>query len=361
MYIKRGTASTAIAVVGMGCRYPGATGIDEFWSLLINGEDAFTEVPSDRFDIAAVFDPTPGTLGKAVSRYGVFVDDTFGVDAAFFNMAPVEAGGMDPRQRLLLQVTWEALENIGIRPSMLAGSRSGVFVGQATAEYGEQYTGSMDIRESASSRVRGVTSGRLSYALDLRGPSLTVDTLEAGLQSLLALLPLSGSYLPRLLGGVRISADIDTVGPDLWSAVRAYPTGSDGFGVDAWLMTVDGQIVAKFKQICLTKIADRRVPPVTTPPPVVIGESPCDFAGHFMRQVAGVLGTDPDRINPRRGLKERGLDSLMAVDLFKRSRRGRGSSPITPSVLREPTSIADAIRAMSPQHPETLETAGALR
>ncbi|WP_255955364.1 type I polyketide synthase [Streptomyces odontomachi] len=168
----------AIAVVGMGCRFPGAAGVAEFWEALLAGTDAITDVPMDRFDIAPHYAPTPGTPGRTASRHGGFLDDVFRFDAAFFGISPVEARGMDPQQRLLLHVVWEAFEAAHIVPSRLAGSRTGVFIGQATAEYGE--TGppfeERDVRSVAGSRLRAVTAGRVSYAFDLRGPSLVIDT-----------------------------------------------------------------------------------------------------------------------------------------------------------------------------------------
>ncbi|MFI1240346.1 type I polyketide synthase [Nocardia salmonicida] len=160
----------------MSCRFPGASGVEDFWKLLSEGCDAVTEVPIDRFDVSTVYDVQPQTPGKTVSRHGGFISDAFGFDADFFKIAPVEARGLDPQQRLLLQVAWEGLEHAGIRPSTLAGSRTAVFVGQATAEYGELCLQPNGIREAAGSRLRAVTAGRLSYTLDLRGPSLTVDT-----------------------------------------------------------------------------------------------------------------------------------------------------------------------------------------
>ncbi|MFJ6721723.1 type I polyketide synthase [Streptomyces sp. NPDC091259] len=168
----------AIAIVGMGCRFPGAAGIDAFWRLLERGGDAVTAVPGDRFDAEALYageDPAPGRLR---SRHGGFLDDLFSFDAGFFGISPREALTMDPQQRLLLHVVWEALEDAHIPPSSLAGSATGVFVGQATAEYADTLgsTGSGDIRALAGSGLRAVTSGRLSHALDLRGPSLTLDT-----------------------------------------------------------------------------------------------------------------------------------------------------------------------------------------
>ncbi|MBO1337158.1 acyltransferase domain-containing protein [Streptomyces sp. VRA16 Mangrove soil] len=162
----------------MGCRFPGAPGIEAFWDLLTSGGDAVTTVPTDRFDVEALYAPEPGTPGRTASRHGGFLPDVYGFDAAFFGISPVEAHGMDPQQRLLLQVVWEALEAAGIRPSSLAGTRSGVFVGQATSEYAEtgpspEHRGVHDV---AGNRIRAVTSGRISYALDLRGPSVVIDT-----------------------------------------------------------------------------------------------------------------------------------------------------------------------------------------
>ncbi|MFC9508273.1 type I polyketide synthase [Streptomyces sp. NPDC057002] len=167
-----------IAIVGMGCRFPGARGVREFRRLLEANTDAVTPVPEDRFDVRRYHSAQPGEPGTTVSRHGGFIDDLYGFDAAFFGIAPREALAMDPQQRVLLQVVWEALEDAHILPSSLAGSRTGVFVGQATAEYGDlaESGGFQDVHGMAGSRLRTMTAGRLSFALDLRGPSLVVDT-----------------------------------------------------------------------------------------------------------------------------------------------------------------------------------------
>ncbi|MFJ9823423.1 type I polyketide synthase [Streptomyces sp. NPDC101160] len=168
----------SVAVVGMGCRFPGARGVDAYWALLEENRDAITAIPEDRFDVSPHYGGEPGTPGRTVSRHGGFIDDVYAFDAPFFRLSPREARTMDPQQRLLLHVVWEALEQAGIRPSSLAGSRGGVFVGQATAEYAEA-TGDAavaDVRAMAGGRLRAVTAGRLSYALDLRGPSVVLDT-----------------------------------------------------------------------------------------------------------------------------------------------------------------------------------------
>ncbi|GAA0491276.1 type I polyketide synthase [Streptomyces olivaceiscleroticus] len=173
-----GESGSDIAIVGMACRFPCAKDIDEFWGFLSRNGDAIVEVPTERYDIAAAFAPESGTPGKTVSRYGGFITEPFHFDAAFFGISPLEAQAVDPQQRLLLQVTWEAIESSGIVPSDLRGTRSGVFVGQATAEYGEaaQELRDIDVRSSAGSRFRATTAGRVSYAFDLRGPSMVVDT-----------------------------------------------------------------------------------------------------------------------------------------------------------------------------------------
>ncbi|MDG9722697.1 type I polyketide synthase [Streptomyces sp. DH41] len=171
------SGAAQVAVIGTGCRFPGANGVEEFWRLLVDNTDAVGPVPGDRFDIGAHYAPQPGVPGRTVSRHGGFLDDLYGFDAAFFGIAPREALAMDPQQRLLLHVVWEALEEAGVRPSSLAGTATGVFVGQATADYGDQAGDRpMDVHGMAGARLRAVTAGRVSFALDLRGPSLVVDT-----------------------------------------------------------------------------------------------------------------------------------------------------------------------------------------
>src|SRR5262249_18457423 len=104
----------AIAIIGMSCRFPAAPGLDAFWHLLRNGIDAITDVPSDRWDVSAVFDPRPDQRGKMSTRSGGFIAGVDLFDAAFFGISPREALRMDPQQRVLLEVAWEALEDAGI-------------------------------------------------------------------------------------------------------------------------------------------------------------------------------------------------------------------------------------------------------
>src|SRR5262249_33265208 len=111
-----------IAVLGMGCRVPGASDPEAFWELVRDGRDAITTIPPERWDAAVYYDPEPGRPGKMYTRHGGFLDQVDHFDAAFFGISPREAASMDPQQRLLLEVAWEALEHAGLAPTRLAGS-----------------------------------------------------------------------------------------------------------------------------------------------------------------------------------------------------------------------------------------------
>jgi acyl transferase domain-containing protein len=132
-----GPSTEPIAIVGIGCRFPGAPDKDAFWQLLCAGADAITEIPADRFDAEAFYDPRPGVPGKMAYRWGGFVPGIEGFDAGFFGITPREAVHLDPQQRLLLEVAWEALEDAGEVPDRLGGSQTGVFVGQISSDYGD--------------------------------------------------------------------------------------------------------------------------------------------------------------------------------------------------------------------------------
>jgi acyl transferase domain-containing protein/acyl-CoA synthetase (AMP-forming)/AMP-acid ligase II/acyl carrier protein len=166
-----------IAVVGVGCRFPGAPDLPAFRELLRRGADASGTVPPDRWDAEALYDPEPATPGRIVSRRGAFIDGVDLFDAGFFGIAPAEAASVDPQQRLLMEVAWEALEHAGQAPAELAGSATGVFVGIGTADYFQlQVAAGALSAYSATGTAHSVASNRLSYTLDLRGPSVAVDT-----------------------------------------------------------------------------------------------------------------------------------------------------------------------------------------
>ena len=170
-----------IAIVGMGCRFPGgANDAASFWDLLKHGREGLSEVPADRWKIDQFYDPDPSKPGKMVSRVSGFLTGIDLFDAAFFGIAPREAMMMDPQQRLMLEVVWEALESAGIAPRSLVDSRTGVYVGMASGDYAQLqlHAGDASLLDVhfASGNAHSVASGRLSYLLGLKGPSLTVDT-----------------------------------------------------------------------------------------------------------------------------------------------------------------------------------------
>lgn len=168
-----------IAVIGMGCRFPGgASDPERFWRLLVNRVDAIGEVPADRWSIDALYDPDPAAPGKMSTRWGGFLRAIDGFDPQFFGISPREASRMDPQQRLLLEVAWEALEDAGQTRAALDGSPTGVFV----ASYHNDYAALMTADRrgidawTSTGTAHSIVANRLSYLLNLRGPSLTVDT-----------------------------------------------------------------------------------------------------------------------------------------------------------------------------------------
>ena len=170
-----------IAIVGIGCRFPGAAGLEEFWTLLRNGVDAISEIPRERWDIDALYDPLPGTNAKMSTRWGGFLPGIDRFDPHFFGISPREASAMDPQQRLMLEVTWEALENAGQPPDKLAGSRTGVFVGIGGFDYSNvilNYQDHLKVINAylGTGNAHSIAANRISYLLDLRGPSVAIDT-----------------------------------------------------------------------------------------------------------------------------------------------------------------------------------------
>ncbi|MGQ4436537.1 type I polyketide synthase [Streptomyces sp. SAS_260] len=170
-------APQPIAIVGMACEFPGADGVAAFWRMQLDGVDATSDVPPDRFPIDAFHDPRPRTPGRIVSRRGGFLPDIRGFDAAYFGISGREASHMDPQQRLLLHTAAAAVQDAGLTLDRLTGSPTAVVVGQRTAEYWDllRAAGALDIYANTGTS-RSVLSGRLSFFFDLRGPSTSVDT-----------------------------------------------------------------------------------------------------------------------------------------------------------------------------------------
>jgi natural product biosynthesis luciferase-like monooxygenase protein/amino acid adenylation domain-containing protein len=200
---ERADEPEPIAIVGIGCRFPGADNVEAFWRLLRDGVDAVTEVPPGRWE-ADAHDSTRGLV-----RRGGFLKSVDGFDAQFFGVSPREAAQIDPQQRLLLEVAWEAIENAGYAPDRLGGTRVGVFVGISNSDYAQlqfDADGGPDAYAGTGSAL-SIAANRLSYLLDLRGPSMAVDTacssslvaVHAACQSLRA-----GESRLALAGGVNL-------------------------------------------------------------------------------------------------------------------------------------------------------------
>ncbi|HSI39299.1 MAG TPA: beta-ketoacyl synthase N-terminal-like domain-containing protein [Xanthobacteraceae bacterium] len=168
-----------IAIVGIGLRLPGgARDAASYEELLFSGTDAIRQVPADRWSLDDLYDPDPAAPGKMTTRFGGFIDDIDQFDADFFGISPREAESMDPQQRLMLEVSWEALENAGYAPSSLAGTATGIYLGIANGDYGRALLGkgeALDIYASTGNAY-SVAAGRLSYQLGLHGPSVALDT-----------------------------------------------------------------------------------------------------------------------------------------------------------------------------------------
>ncbi len=167
-----------IAIIGMGCRFPGGEDLEAFWQLLRNGESAITEVSPDRWNAEKYYDANPAVSGKMNTCWGGFLNQVDQFDPDFFGISPREADSMDPQQRLVLEVAWEALERAGQAPTQLAGSATGVFVGISSSDYARFQFSHPDAIDAytSTSNAHSIVANRLSYFLDLRGPSLAVDT-----------------------------------------------------------------------------------------------------------------------------------------------------------------------------------------
>ena len=171
-----------IAILGMGCRFPGgANDPQAFWRLLEAGRDAVTAVPPERWDIDAYYDADPEARGKMYTRFSAFLDhvpDKF--DAAFFGISRREAMALDPKQRLLLEVAWDALEHAGLAPQPRAASQTGVFLGISTNDYAflQGRLGGVETYDAyfGSGVAHSTAAGRRSYTLGVHGQCLAVDT-----------------------------------------------------------------------------------------------------------------------------------------------------------------------------------------
>ncbi|HKM48551.1 MAG TPA: beta-ketoacyl synthase N-terminal-like domain-containing protein [Terriglobales bacterium] len=168
----------AIAIIGIGCRFPGAPDARAFWNLLRNGVDAIREVPADHFNLHDFYDPDPAAPGKIVTRWGGFIEHIDQFDAHFFGISPREAARMDPQQRLLLELAWDALEDAGQVRERLAGTPTGVFIGISNNDYGRIQFNDLDRIDAyaGTGNALSIAANRISYVFDFRGPSIALDT-----------------------------------------------------------------------------------------------------------------------------------------------------------------------------------------
>ncbi|MEO8900003.1 MAG: SDR family NAD(P)-dependent oxidoreductase [Polyangiaceae bacterium] len=237
-------AREPIAIIGMGCRIPG-DGDDpaSFWRILEQGIDAIGPLPSARWDVAALYHPDPEHVGTIATRGGGFLRNVTDFDPAFFGITRREAQGMDPQQRLFLEVCWEALEHAAQPPDRLERSKTGVYVGLCGNDYAQLQLETRDRSlldaHFSSGIAHSIASGRLSYLLGLQGPSLTIDT--ACSSSLVAIhlacqALRSNDCRMALAGGVNL-----ILSPDLYIALshsrmlspdgrcRTFDAAADGF------------------------------------------------------------------------------------------------------------------------------------
>jgi polyketide synthase 12/myxalamid-type polyketide synthase MxaF len=232
--------SEPIAVIGVGCKFPGgADSPDAFWRVLRDGVDAVTDVPRDRWDIDAFHDADPTTPGKMSTRRGAFIDGVDRFDAEFFGVSPREAAQMDPQQRILLEIAWEALEDAGVKPDALRGTSTGVFVGAMWSDYARLTDERRVEQHTATGLDTSIIPARISYALGLEGPSLAVNTacssslvaVHLACQSLR-----SGESSLALAGGVSlVLSPWSTVAMTKFGAMspdgqcRAFDAGANGY------------------------------------------------------------------------------------------------------------------------------------
>jgi acyl transferase domain-containing protein/acyl carrier protein len=229
---------TPVAVIGMACRLPGGINSPEqLWEALLRGDDLVTEVPAERWDADEYFDAERGVPGRTISRWGAFLDDVGGFDAPFFGLNDTKAAAMDPQHRLVMETSWEAIEQAGIAPDSLAGSSTGVYLGLSHDDYTSVTLDSAAYGFTETAAC--MASGRVAYVLNVNGPALTFDTAcSSGLLAVhMACRSLDGGETDlALAGGVMVMGEPRK---NAWASAqgmlsptgrcRAFDEAADGF------------------------------------------------------------------------------------------------------------------------------------
>jgi acyl transferase domain-containing protein len=219
-----------IAIVGMSCRFPGgANDTESFWRILADGVNAIREIPNDRWSAEAFYDPDPRAPGKMNTRWGGFLDRIDEFDNTFFAISNQEAARMDPQQRLMLELAWEAMEDAGLAPEKLAGTPTSVYVGCSISEYGLFFLSDLSLTDAyvGIGTSLSIIANRISYAYDFRGPSVALDSacssslvgVHLACQSLR-----SGESRCALVGGVNLTL----TPPPLINLTKAGFNSADG-------------------------------------------------------------------------------------------------------------------------------------
>lgn len=229
-----------IAIVGMGCRFPGGVASPrDYWRLLIDGRYGIREIPPERWSLAGFYDAVPDKPNRSISKWGGFLDDIAAFDPAFFGFTGAEARSLDPQQRLLLMVAYEAVQDAGLTLSDLTRAETGVFVGVSNMDYGQLQRGGQSEPRAGTGTVLSITANRISNCFDLSGPSMAVDTacssalvaLDAACRSLA-----SGACDMAFAGGANVILDphlhrtfsrAHMLSPT--GAIRAFDAKADGF------------------------------------------------------------------------------------------------------------------------------------
>ncbi|GMQ63944.1 SDR family NAD(P)-dependent oxidoreductase [Vallitalea maricola] len=206
-------ADNSIAIIGMSGQFPKSKDVNEFWNNIANGKDCISEIPTDRWSINEYYDSNPKAKGKTYCKCMGVLEDIDKFDPLFFNILPVEAELMDPQQRLMLENCWHCIEDAGINPYTLSGTKCGVFVGCVPSSYGDSFNKHEINAQSFIGSSSSILSARISYLLNLKGPCLAIDT--ACSSSLVAIAEACNSLILHnsdiaLAGGVYVS-----IGPNL--------------------------------------------------------------------------------------------------------------------------------------------------